>query len=97
LAAAIRTGTDGANSKLLREPKRDIFRMMSVAVEAIYEGGQLRLLNPLPIPEHARVRVSVELMSPDSEREAWLKESERRLIAVWENDADEIYNELLSQ
>lgn len=33
---------------------------MSTAVEAIYEGGVLRPLAPLPFAEHARVRVSVE-------------------------------------
>ena len=33
---------------------------MSTAVEAIYEGGILRPLAPLPFAEHERVRVSVE-------------------------------------
>ena len=33
---------------------------MNTAVEAIYEGGILRPLEPLPFAEHERVRVSVE-------------------------------------
>ena len=33
---------------------------MSTDVEAIYEGGVLRPLSPLPFQEHARVLVSVE-------------------------------------
>lgn len=73
---------------------------MSTAVEAIYEDGLLRPLTPLPLPEHARVRVSVELVKDvenDAEREAWLKQSERRLRELWENDADDVFNELLTR
>ena len=33
---------------------------MSTAVEAIYEGGILRPLGPLPFAEHERIRISVE-------------------------------------
>ena len=59
---------------------------MTTAVEAIYEAGQLRPLQPLALPEHARVRVSVEILPvDDSERQAWLAQSERRLHAVWDN------------
>ena len=35
---------------------------MTAAVEAIYEDGLLRPLQPLALPEHARVRISVETM-----------------------------------
>jgi predicted DNA-binding antitoxin AbrB/MazE fold protein len=35
---------------------------MSTAVEAIYEAGVLRPLEPLPFEEHTRVRVSVEAL-----------------------------------
>ena len=41
---------------------------MSTAVEAIYEGGVLRPLVPLPFAENTRVRVSVEsLPTPHSD------------------------------
>ena len=70
---------------------------MTTAVEAIYEDGLLRPLHPLPFPEHARVRVSVETLENDPERAAWLAQSERRLREVWENDADDVFNELLAR
>ena len=68
---------------------------MTVAVEAIYEDGLLRPLQPLALPEHAHVRISVETMDADPERAAWLAESERRLRETWENDADDVFNALL--
>ena len=40
---------------------------MITAVEAIYEGGQLRLLQPLALPEHTHVRLSVETLSGNPE------------------------------
>ena len=70
---------------------------MTTTVEAIYEGGVLRPLQPLALPEHARVHVSVETMPEDPERAAWLAQSERRLREVWENDADDVFNELRPQ
>ncbi len=68
---------------------------MTTAVEAIYEDGVLRPLQPLALPEHAHVRLSVETMPEDADRTAWLAQSERRLREVWENDADDVFNELL--
>ncbi len=70
---------------------------MTTTVEAIYEGGVLRPLQPLALPEHAHVHVSVETMPEDSKRAAWLAQSERRLREVWENDADDVFNELRPQ
>ena len=67
--------------------------MMKI-VDAIYEDGKLVLQQPLPLPEHARVRVTVDT---DQEREAWLKLSEESLKAVWDNDADDIFNDLLQK
>jgi len=45
---------------------------MTTAVEAIYERGLLRLLQPLALPEHTHVRLSVETLPDDPERAAWL-------------------------
>ncbi|HAB18488.1 MAG TPA: DUF104 domain-containing protein [Verrucomicrobiota bacterium] len=70
---------------------------MLPAVDAIYEHGNLRLLQPLPLPENTHVRVAVELLADDSERKEWLEQSQRRLLAVWDNSADDVYNELLSR
>jgi predicted DNA-binding antitoxin AbrB/MazE fold protein len=68
---------------------------MTATVDAIYEAGQLRLLDALALPEHTRVRVRVETM--DEERSEWLAQGERTLSKVWDNDADDVYNELLTQ
>lgn len=70
---------------------------MITAVEAIYEGGLLRPLVPLALPEHTHVRLAFEALSGDPERAAWLTQSARRLLEVWDNDADDILNELLTR
>jgi predicted DNA-binding antitoxin AbrB/MazE fold protein len=67
---------------------------MTTTVEAIYEDGKLVLPRPLSLPEKSRVRVTIET---DPEREAWLKLSEESLKQVWDNDADDVLNELLKK
>ena len=68
---------------------------MTTTVEAIYESGKLVLAQPLSLPEKCRVRVTIE--TTDMEREAWLKLSEENLRKVWDNDADDVFNELLTK
>ncbi len=68
---------------------------MTTTVDAIYEGGKIILPQPLSLPERTRVRVIIE--SRDSEREAWLKLSEESLTKIWNNDPDDIFNELLEK
>jgi predicted DNA-binding antitoxin AbrB/MazE fold protein len=67
---------------------------MSQVVEAIYENGVLRPLAPLQLAEHARVLVAVE--SSDDERAEWLTQSQRTLTKVWDNSADDVFNDLLT-
>ena len=67
---------------------------MTTTVEATYEDGKLVLARPLSLPEKSRVRVTIE---SDSERAAWLKVSEESLMKVWENEADDVFNELLKK
>jgi len=67
---------------------------MTTTVEAIYEHGKLLLPEPLALPEKAHVRVTIE---SDVEREAWLKLSETSLKRVWDNEADDVFNELLAK
>ena len=67
---------------------------MTTIVDAIYENGKLVLQEPLPLPEHSHVRVTVE---SDLERADWLMLSEESLRKVWDNDADDIFNELLDK
>ena len=68
---------------------------MTMTVEAIYEHGKLVLPGPLSLPENSNVRVTIE--TTDSEREAWLKLSEASLTNVWDNDADDVFKELLKK
>ncbi len=70
--------------------------IVSTAIEAIYENGLLRPLQPLALADHTRVRVSVEIVDNEIDRAAWLAQAERRLREVWENEADDVFNELLA-
>jgi predicted DNA-binding antitoxin AbrB/MazE fold protein len=79
---------------LVNKRLRGYSSIMTTIVDAIYENGKLVLQQPLPLPEHAHVRVTVE---SDLERVAWLKHSEESLKKVWDNDADDIFNELLEK
>ena len=67
---------------------------MTTTVDAIYEHGKLVLPRPLSLPEKSHVRVTIE---SDTDREEWLKLSEQSLAKVWDNDADDVYNELLKK
>jgi len=67
---------------------------MTTTVEAIYENGKLVLPRPLLLPEKTHVRVTIEA---DLEHDAWLKLSEESLAKVWDNDADDVFNELLKK
>jgi predicted DNA-binding antitoxin AbrB/MazE fold protein len=69
-------------------------RAMTTTVDAIYEHGKLLLPKPLSLPEKSRVRVTIE---SDTERELWLKLSEEALAKTWDNDADDVFNELLKK
>jgi predicted DNA-binding antitoxin AbrB/MazE fold protein len=76
-------------------PGRKYVPAMTTTVEAIYENGKLVLPQPLSLPENSRVRVTIE--SADAEREAWLKLSEETLKKTWDNNDDDVFNELLSK
>ena len=73
---------------------------MSTTLDAIYESGKLVLAQPLPLPEKAHVRVTIETddagMS-DTERAAWLRLSEESLMRAWDNANDDVFNELLQK
>lgn len=67
---------------------------MTTTVDAIYEHGKLLLTKPLALPEKAHVRITIEC---DTEHEAWMKLSEASLLRTWDNDADDVFNELLQK
>jgi predicted DNA-binding antitoxin AbrB/MazE fold protein len=71
---------------------------MTTRVEAIYENGTLKLPCRLPLEEKAHVVLTIQSnagVKEDEEREVWLKKSEETLMKVWENPADDVFNELL--
>jgi predicted DNA-binding antitoxin AbrB/MazE fold protein len=73
---------------------------MTTTVEAIYEDGVLKLPQRLPLPEKARVKVTIDsgpARREDVERSAWLKVSEAALSATWDNADDDVFNELLQR
>jgi predicted DNA-binding antitoxin AbrB/MazE fold protein len=72
---------------------------MTTTVDAIYEGGKLVLTQALPLPDHSSVRVTIEsgLPQTDAERAAWLNLSESALREVWDNPADDVFNDLLKK
>ena len=70
---------------------------MSIAVRAIYEEGKLRPLEPLDLEEHAVVTIALETSVEDAERREWLDQSRKTLMTVWDNEADDVYNALLTK
>ena len=70
---------------------------MSTTLEAVYENGSLRLAKPLPLPNHARVTVTVQTPDDDGERLAWLKLSQAALTKTWDHPADDVFNALLQK
>jgi hypothetical protein len=54
--------------------------------------GKIELLEQAELPEGTRVLVT---LLPDDETEFWLECSQTSLDAVWNNEEDEIYAELL--
>jgi len=72
--------------------------VVTTTVDAIYENGILRLSSPLPLPDKARVVVTISndiALREDSERTAWLKLSEEKLTRAWDNTDDDVFNALL--
>ncbi len=73
---------------------------MALLVDAIYENGVLRPLSPLALPEHARVRLSVDGPAgngpADDDRALWLAQSEQAMMKVWNDPADDVFNDLLT-
>ncbi len=76
---------------------------MISTVEAIDEAGVLRPLTALPFQERTLVQLIIHVPGDpapggaDLERAEWLKQGERTLLQAWSNDADDVYNALLTQ
>lgn len=71
---------------------------MTTVVDAVYEQGWLKPLKPLLLPEHVHVQLTLTAETADGvERQEWLDQSERTLMKVWDNSADDVFNELLQK
>ena len=67
---------------------------MTMQVEAIFENGVLKPASPISLPNGAHVKVTIDI---DPDRIAWLKASDDSLLKAWDNDADDVFNELLDR
>lgn len=70
---------------------------MIVTIQAVYEAGAFRPLQPVKLAEHKVVHISLDVPQEDLERHEWLAQSEHTLLQVWDNDGDDVYNELLTK
>src|SRR5262245_16867872 len=66
----------GSEPSFLGEP------IMPILVEAIYDGGVLRPVDPLPLQEHAKVRLTIEVPSD------WVRETAG--ILKWTGTPEEL-------
>jgi len=56
---------------------------MNITVEAIYEAGVLKLLTPLPeLPEHTKVRITIEVSPGTVSRASVIDEQRRHRITL---------------
>jgi hypothetical protein len=62
-------------------------------IKAIIREGRIELLEEIDIPEGTEVLVTVL----SDEADFWLRASEPSLAAVWDNEEDDIYEQLLKR
>jgi hypothetical protein len=65
---------------------------MMRTVWAVVHNGQIELLDPLTLPEGAKVLVTV---MGSAEQEFWQHASKQSLAAIWSNTEDDVYADLL--
>jgi len=66
---------------------------MMNTVKAIFKEGRIELLEQVDIPEGTEVLVTIL----SDEVEFWLRASESSLASVWDNEEDDIYEQLLKR
>jgi predicted DNA-binding antitoxin AbrB/MazE fold protein len=66
---------------------------MMNTVKAIFKEGRIELLEQVDIPEGTEVLVTILA----NEAEFWLRASESSLALVWDNEEDNIYEQLLKR
>ena len=60
---------------------------------AIVREGKIELVDDIPLPEGAKVIVT--LLTQENESQFWLSASEHSLAAIWENAEDDVYANIL--
>jgi hypothetical protein len=68
--------------------------MLSTAWATVKD-GKIELLEPMPLPEGAKLLVTV--MPPEEEADFWLRASEHSLAEIWDNPQDDEYAKLLEK
>ncbi len=67
---------------------------MQKTVWATFRQGKVELLEQMDIPDGARILVAI---LPDEEDKFWLRTSQSSLDAVWNNEEDDVYVQLLQK
>jgi hypothetical protein len=62
---------------------------------ATVRDGQVKLVDPVPLPEGAKLLITI--LSEDDERSFWYKTQELSMKSVWDNPEDDVYAELLKE
>ena len=65
---------------------------MTNAVRAVVHDGKIEPLDRLDLPEGTRLLITVV---PDGEEDFWTGASQRSLDAVWGNEEDDVYGQLV--
>jgi hypothetical protein len=65
---------------------------MPKTIWATFSQDKVELSEPISIPEGTRILVTI---LADDESDFWFKASQTSLAAVWDNDEDDIYAQLL--
>jgi hypothetical protein len=60
----------------------------------VIQKGNIRLLDSIKFPEGTRVLVTI---LPEKEEQFWLNASQSALDKIWNNDEDDIYEQLLKK
>jgi hypothetical protein len=72
--------------------EKEAKKMLQTAWAVVRE-GKIELVDDIPLPEGAKVIVT--LLTQEDESQFWLSASERSLAEIWENAEDDIYAKLL--
>ena len=66
---------------------------MLTTIQAVVENNQIRLLEPIRLRSGQKLLVTI---LTDSEEQFWTAASQTALAAIWDNEEDNVYAELLS-